>query len=98
MVQAEPGGFSAWLELGHVLRRQSEYEAMLAAYRQALAVAPQRWEALLSMARGLEEAGQFEMAALAYHRAVLLGGAAAQAGTAPAAEGPSPVQLPPTPH
>jgi predicted O-linked N-acetylglucosamine transferase (SPINDLY family) len=78
VVQGEPGNFSAWLELGHVLRRQTAYEPMSAAYRQAMAVAPVRWEPLLSMARGLEEAGQWDMAAIAYHRAVLVGGATAQ--------------------
>ena len=77
LLRLEPGNFSAWLELGHVFRRQGSDDAMVRAYRRAMDAAPHRWEAMLAMARGLEDAGQFELAAVAYHQAVLAGGAAA---------------------
>ena len=77
LLRLEPGNFSAWLELGHVFRRQGSDDAMVRAYRRAMDAAPHRWEALFAMARGLEDAGQFELAAVAYHQAVLAGGAAA---------------------
>jgi protein O-GlcNAc transferase len=79
VLSSDPHNFSAWLECGHVCRQQGLTAQMLACYRQAAVCEPQRWEALLALARSLEESGQFELAATSYHRAVAVAGAVALA-------------------
>jgi predicted O-linked N-acetylglucosamine transferase (SPINDLY family) len=79
VLRSDPHNFSAWLECGHVCRQQGLTVQMLACYRQAAVCEPQRWEALLALARSLEESGQFELAATSYHRAVAVAGAVALA-------------------
>lgn len=75
VLRQEPENFSAWLEAGHVSRDLGEPQLMLAAYRKAAEVAPKRWEAMLALVRAQEEAGHWDAAAFAYHRAVVLVGA-----------------------
>jgi tetratricopeptide (TPR) repeat protein len=74
LLKAEPENYSAWQEVGHVCRELGETDRMLAAYRKAADVAPQRWDAMLALVRAQEEAGQWDAAAFAYQRAVSLAG------------------------
>lgn len=85
ILRAEPQNFSAWLECGHVCRQLGQTAQMLSCYQRAAACGPERWEASLTLTRALEEAGQFDLAAASYHRAVSLAGAAHAKGQEPAA-------------
>lgn len=92
---AEPRNFSAWLEAGNIARRQGISAQALAAYSKAAEVAPARWEGHFALARALEEAGQPEYGAQAYHRAVAAAGSADaeqhRTRTPPASNGHAPL-------
>lgn len=66
----EPNNFSAWLEAGHLCKQMGEVPQAVAAYERAMAVAPQRHEVHLAMARVMVQQVQPEMANRAYNDAV----------------------------
>lgn len=70
ILRTHPQNFSAWLEAGHVCRKTGPSQQMLACYRQAVALEPQRWVGHASLARALAEQGQADAAALHYHLAL----------------------------
>ncbi len=70
VVQLDPKNFSAWLEWGNVSRSLGHSQKMLECYGRAAAVAPGRWEVLVSLVRAFEEAGQWHEAAIVYHQAL----------------------------
>lgn len=74
LLRVFPDNFSGWLEVGHLCRKQGAADQANISYKRAIAVNPQRYEAHISLARGLEEAGCFELAAPEYHRALVCAG------------------------
>lgn len=70
LLRAWPQNFSGWLEAGNVCRKTGPEQQMLASYRRAVAVAPQRWAGHASLAAALELAGQREEGALHYYQAL----------------------------
>jgi protein O-GlcNAc transferase len=75
LLKAFPNNYSAWLEAGHLCRQQGVPQQAVASYQKAVQVAPERFEARLGLARVLEELGEFEGAAAAYHHALNAAGA-----------------------
>ncbi len=74
LLRAFPHNFSAWLEAGHLCRRQGVSQQAMASYERAIAISPERFEGHIALARLLEDNGHFELAAPAYHRALAAGG------------------------
>jgi protein O-GlcNAc transferase len=70
-----PNNYSAWLEAGHLCRQQEQHAQAQACYAKAIGLVPDRFEARLSMARLLEDLGQFDAGAVEYQRALQAGGA-----------------------
>ena len=62
----------AYLELGYVYYRQREYLKEARAYQAALALNPNSFETLLSLAENLESRGAFREAITCFERAQLL--------------------------
>ena len=77
-LRLEPTLFSAWLEAGNLCRTMGIAQQALISYRRAVESAPDRWEGRLSLARQLEDSGQWDEAAGHYHLA--LGAASGKAG------------------
>lgn len=75
LLKAFPNNYSAWLEAGHLCRQQGVPQQAVASYQKAVQVAPERFEARLGLARVLEDLGEFEAAAAAYHHALNAAGA-----------------------
>ncbi len=75
LLKAFPANYSGWLEVGHLCRQQGVSAQALSSYRQATALQPSRFEARVSLARLLEDAGQMEAGAAEYHRALAAAGA-----------------------
>jgi protein O-GlcNAc transferase len=75
LLKAFPNNYSAWLEAGHLCRQQGVPQQAVISYQKALQVAPERFEARLGLARVLEDLGEFEAAAAAYHHALNAAGA-----------------------
>ena len=75
LLKAFPGNYSAWLEAGHLCRQQGVPQQAVASYQKAVQLAPERFEARLGLARVLEDLGEFEGAAAAYHHALNAAGA-----------------------
>lgn len=63
------GNYSAWLEAGHLCRQMGELQQAAMSYQRAIAVAPQRYEASLGMARVMVLQGDWAVSTLAYHYA-----------------------------
>ncbi len=61
-LRLNPASYSAWLEAGHLCRRMGQREQALGAYRRAIGVAPDRFEAPLALANGLEAEGRSDQA------------------------------------
>ncbi|MEY2666841.1 MAG: hypothetical protein RLZZ384_1012, partial [Pseudomonadota bacterium] len=76
LLRAFPQNYSAWLEAGHLCRRQGVPPQAIASYERAIAVNPERFEAHIALARILEDNGHFDLAAPQYHRALATGGVA----------------------
>ena len=76
LLRAFPQNYSAWLETGHLCRRQGVPQQATASYERAIAVNPERFEAHIALARILEDNGHFDLAAPQYHRALATGGTA----------------------
>jgi protein O-GlcNAc transferase len=72
VLQLNLGHYSAWLEAGHVSRELADEPYMLACYDKATQASPLRWEPWLALARAHEDAGQWDAAAVACHRALSL--------------------------
>lgn len=64
------GNYSAWLEAGHLCRQMGELQQAAMSYQRAIDAVPQRYEALLGMARVLAVQGNEPVSAQAYHDAV----------------------------
>ncbi|CAN1561246.1 Spy Predicted O-linked N-acetylglucosamine transferase, SPINDLY family [Burkholderiaceae bacterium] len=75
LLKAFPNNYSAWLEAGHLCRQQGVPKQAVASYQKAVQVAPERFEARLGLVRVLEDLGEFEGAAAAYHHALNAAGA-----------------------
>ncbi len=58
----DEGNYSAWLESGHLHRLNGSLDVAREAYARAIALAPQRHEALLGMARLLMQRGEHAQA------------------------------------
>ena len=69
------GNYSAWLEAGHLCRQMGELQQAALSYQKAIDVAPQRYEALLGMARVLMLQGHEANANRAYQDAAQAAGA-----------------------
>ena len=63
--------YSAWLEAGHLCRQIGELQQAALSYQKAIDVEPQRYEALLSIARVLGQQEHYEMAQTAYADAAI---------------------------
>ncbi len=70
VLRLNPQHFSAWLEAGHVCRKTGPNEQMLACYRKAVELQPERWVGHASLSRALTALGQTDQAALHYHLAL----------------------------
>jgi protein O-GlcNAc transferase len=77
------GNYSAWLEAGHLCRQMGELQQAAMSYQRAIDVTPQRYEALLGMARVLALQGDEAVSAQAYHDAVQAAKAAPDATAVP---------------
>jgi protein O-GlcNAc transferase len=75
VLQNFPNNYSAWLEAGHLCRQQAQQPQAQVCYAHAIGLAPDRFEARLSLARLLEDMSQFDAGAVEYHRALQAGGA-----------------------
>ena len=75
LLKVFPANYSGWLEVVHLCRQQGVSAQALSSYRQAIALQPSRFEARVSLARLLEDAGQMEAGAAEYHRALAAAGA-----------------------
>ena len=71
-----PNLYAGWLEAGHLCRQQAQHAQARICYAKAIELMPDRVEARLSMARLMEDQGEFDAGAVEYHRALLAGGAA----------------------
>lgn len=71
-----PNHDAGWLEAGHLCRQQAQHAQARICYAKAIELKPDRVDARLSMARLLEDQGEFDAGAVEYHRALLAGGAA----------------------
>ncbi len=76
LLKSFPGNYSGWLEAGHLCRQQGVQNQALVCYTKAIEVAPQRFEARLSLARLLEDLGQMDAGAAHYHQALKAAGTA----------------------
>lgn len=65
-LRLNPNNYSAWLEAGHLCRQMGELKQAVLSYQKAIGVAPQRYEALLGMARVQMQQGQWDVAEQAY--------------------------------
>ena len=75
LLKNQAQNFSGWLEFGNWWRRQARLKEAAQCYERAVGCNAQRFEAHLSLARVLEELGQWSGAAIAYHLAVQVCGA-----------------------
>lgn len=78
VLRHNPGNFSAWLEAGNVCRRHGTRDQMMRCYRRAAEVAPDRWEAHVSLASALEAADRRDEAAPHVYHALRLAAPAAR--------------------
>jgi tetratricopeptide (TPR) repeat protein len=69
VLRIEPSDYSAWLESGHVHRRQDHLSAAVQAYRQAMSAQPSRFEAPLALARVLGQMDHAPESQEAYEKA-----------------------------
>ena len=77
------GNYSAWLEAGHLCRQMGELQQAALSYQKAIDVVPQRYEALLGMARVLMLQGHEANANRAYQDAAQAAGASGKSGAVP---------------
>jgi protein O-GlcNAc transferase len=70
VLRGNPKNFSAWLESGHLCRRQHVLQQAIGCYRRAVEVAPQRWVGHASLARVLEEESELDAATVHRQRAI----------------------------
>lgn len=68
-LRRNPANYSAWLEAGHLCRQMGELHQAALSYQRAIDVAPQRYEALLGMARVMALQGEEATALRAYQDA-----------------------------
>ena len=72
LLRQHPNHFKGWLEAGHLSRQLGRQAELMHFYRMATQVAPQHWEGWLALACALEAQGQWDEAAVCYHRALPL--------------------------
>lgn len=70
LLSVDQKNFNGWLEAGHVFRQLGATQRMMVCYKEAVGIAPQRWEAFLALARAHEDSMAFEAGAAAYYGAL----------------------------
>ena len=72
LLSQHPGHFRGWLEAGHLSRQLGRQKEVMHFYRMATQAAPMHWEGWQTLACALEAQGQWDEAAVCYHRALPL--------------------------
>ena len=65
-LRVNPANYSAWLEAGHLCKQMGVLEQAAMSYQRAIDVSPDRFEALLGMARVMVLQGQLQLAERAH--------------------------------